>query len=158
VKIGKADEEKASSRVSIEPSKFSLDDRREITVTYIVSNRTNSIMKLDFPNAQRIEIKVTDPTGKVIERWSDDRFFAETTGVVMINPDERIEYVERVPTREMQPGVTYTIEASVPNYPEFTRSVQVTPTGAARPTLPPAVSGSPTPGTTPPAGSGVPLL
>jgi len=139
VKIGVSEEARASSQLTIEPKKLSLDDRREFTVNYVVSNKTGDIMKLDFPNAQRIEITVSDPAGKVIERWSDDRFFAEATGVVMVNPGERIEYVERIPTREMQPGMTYTVEAAVPNYPDFTRSVQITPTGALRPVVIPPV-------------------
>jgi hypothetical protein len=130
VKFGTSEEARASSQLTVEPKTFSLDDRREFTVNYVVTNKTDEIIKLNFPNAQRIEITVTDPTGKVIERWSDDRFFAEVTGVVMVNPGERIEYVERIPTREMQPGRTYIVEATIPNYPDFARSTQLTPTGS----------------------------
>lgn len=153
VRIG-GDEGRRSSQIAIDPEKFSLDDRREILVNYSVTNRTREITKLDFPNAQRIEITVTDPAGKVIERWSDDRFFGEVTGVVMINPEERIEYSERIPTREMQPGVTYVIEASVPNYPEFTRTAKVTPTGQMRTEIMPVVEVAPTPESTSPDANG----
>lgn len=145
VKLGISEEARASSRLAIEPKTFSIDDRREFTVNYVVTNKTSEIIKLDFPNAQRIEITVTDPTGKVVERWSDDRFFAEVTGVVMVNPGERIEYAERIPTREMQSGVTYTVQASIPNYPDFTRSVQITPTGAQRIFPSPSVETEPAP-------------
>lgn len=147
VKLGTDEEARASSQLTIEPKSFSLDDRREFTVNYIVTNKTKEIIKLDFPNAQRIEITVADPTGKVIERWSDDRFFAEVTGVVMVNPGERIEYIERIPTREMQPGVTYRVEAMIPNYPDFTRSIEITPKGA--PVTVPTPTADPTPAESP---------
>jgi len=149
VKLGSSEAERASSQLSVEPKAFSLDDRREFTVTYVVTNKADEIIKLDFPNAQRIEITVADPSGKVIERWSDDRFFAEVTGVVMVNPGERIEYVERIPTREMQPGVTYVVEATIPNYPDFARSIQITPSGSPVVAPTPINQASPTEAPTP---------
>src|SRR5690606_33746015 len=132
---GKSDS--SGSKLVIEPSEFSVDDRREITVRFLVQNRSNRLVKLDFPTSQRVEILVRNPAGEVIERWSDDRAFHDEAGVVMINPDERIQYEERIATREMQPGVTYTIEASLANNPEFTKTTTITPSGRPRP-LPPA--------------------
>ncbi len=119
----------SGSKLVVEPQEFSLDDRREVAVTYTVFNKTNKLLRLDFPTDQRLEITVKDPAGQVIERWSDDRAFDEKVGVVMINPDERIEYEEKIATREMVPGTTYTIEASMADNPEFTKSLTVTPTG-----------------------------
>lgn len=135
VQIGKKSGS-SNSKLLVEPSDFSVDDRREITVRFSVYNKSNRLVKLDFPTSQRIEILVRNPSGEVIERWSDDRAFEDEAGVVMINPDERIQYEERVATREMEPGVTYTIEASLANNPEFTKTTTVTPTGKAKP-LPP---------------------
>ncbi len=126
----------SDSKLLIEPEKFSIDDRRELTVTYTVMNRTARLVKLDFPTSQRIEILVRDGNGKVIEKWSDDRAFDDVSGVVMINPGERIQYEEKIATRDMQPGQTYTIEASMANNPEFTRAVSVTPSGKPRAALP----------------------
>ncbi|HEY8899582.1 MAG TPA: BsuPI-related putative proteinase inhibitor [Chthoniobacterales bacterium] len=140
----------SDSKLVIQPEKFSVDDRREITVTYSVINRTSKLLKLDFPTSQRIEILVRDGSGKVIEKWSDDRAFDDVSGVVMINPDERIQYEEKIATRDMQPGQTYTIEASLANNPEFTRTATVTPTGKARGQQPnPALEATPTPEPTP---------
>lgn len=133
------------SKLVIDPSSFSLDDRREITVSFTVFNRTPRLVKLDFPTSQRIEILVRDGNGQVIEKWSDDRAFDDVSGVVMINPGERIEYSEKIATRDMQPGQTYSIEASVANNPEYTKAGTVKPTGSARPPQP-----NPTP---PPAGA-----
>ncbi|MGC1480162.1 MAG: BsuPI-related putative proteinase inhibitor [Chthoniobacterales bacterium] len=131
-----SDRNKTGSKLAIDPEEFSLDDRREVAVTFSVHNRTNKILKLEFPTSQRLEILVRDPAGAVIERWSDDRAFDEEVGVVMINPDERIEYEEKIATREMTPGTSYTIEASLANNPDFTKSRTVVPSGKLE--LPPA--------------------
>lgn len=142
------------SKLEITPSKFSLDDRREITVKFTVANKGGKLLKLDFPNSQRIEILVHDPSGKVIEKWSDDRAFVEESGIVMINPGEKIQYEEKISTRDMQPGQTYTIEASMANNPEFTKAVNVTPTGKPRNAPPnPALQPQPPGGSVPPAPS-----
>ncbi len=120
------------SKLTVEPASFSLDERREINVDFTVFNKTGKLIKLEFPTSQRIEILVRDADGKEIEKWSDDRAFQDEAGVVMINPDERIEYKERIATREMQPGVTYTVEAALVNNPEFTKTTQVTPKSTPR--------------------------
>jgi hypothetical protein len=134
----------SGSKLTVEPAQFSLDDRREITVTFRVENKTSKLLKLDFPTSQRIEILVRDSNGKVIDKWSDDRAFLDVSGVVMINPDENIEYEEKVSTRDMQPGTTYTIEASLANNPEFTKTATITPSGKPRAAQPnPLLQGKP---------------
>ncbi len=127
----------SASALKVDPATFSLDDRREITVTFTVENRTNKLVKLDFPTSQRIEILVRDSSGKVIEKWSDDRAFQDVSGVVMINPGEHIQYEEKIATRDMQPGQTYIVEASMANNPEFTKTATVKPSGKPRAPRPP---------------------
>jgi len=140
----------SASALKVDPATFSLDDRREITVTFTVENRTNRLVKLDFPTSQRIEILVRDSSGKVIEKWSDDRAFQDVSGVVMINPGEHIQYEEKIATRDMQPGQTYVVEASMANNPEFTKTSMVKPSGKPRaaapnPSLQPTPAPSPAP-------------
>jgi hypothetical protein len=130
VRLGK--KPTSGSKLTVDPKNFSLDDRREITATFVVENKTAKLVKLDFPTSQRIEILVRDANGKVIEKWSDDRAFQDVSGVVMINPGEHIQYEERLATRDMLPGKTYTIEASLANNPEFTKTAMVTPSGKPR--------------------------
>ena len=147
----------ADSKLTVAPSTFALSSRREVTVTYVVMNRTTKLMKLDFPTSQRIEILVRDPNGKVIEKWSDDRAFDDVSGVVMINPGERIQYEEKIATRDMQPGQSYVIEASLANNPQFTRTATVKPSSAPReakpnPALPGQASPTPAPSATPSQG------
>lgn len=147
---------KPDSKLVIEPSSFSLDDRREITVNFTVFNRTQRLVKLDFPTSQRIEILVRDGNGQIIEKWSDDRAFDDVSGVLMINPGERVEYAEKIATRDMQPGQTYSIEASMANNPEYTKAGTVKPSGSTRPPAPnptPAPGGEPVPTPSPTPGA-----
>lgn len=133
----------ASGNVVVEPSEFRLDERREVDVEYVVINRTDRMFQFDFPTQQRLEIVVRDSTGAVVERWSEDRFFDERESVLMINPKERVEYQERIATRELKPGTTYTVEASIVEQPELTRSQDITTLAAPIP--------APNPESTPPA-------
>jgi len=68
---------------------------------------------------------------------------------VMINPGEHIQYEEKIATRDMQPGRTYTIEASMANNPEYTKTAIVTPSGKPR-------AGQPNPGLQPGASQPTP--
>ena len=75
--------------------------------------------RLEFPTSQRLEIVTRNSSGAVIERWSDDRVFQPGEGLVVINPDERIEFQDKVPTRDMRAGASYTVEASLATEPDF---------------------------------------
>jgi len=116
-----------TSKLKVEPSGFSLQDRREINVTYSILNNTKKLTRIEYPTSQRIEILTYDSQGKVIDRWSDDRAFDKQEGIVVINPHERIEYQEKIPTREMKPGETYKVEAAVTSEPNFVSGQTVTP-------------------------------
>ncbi len=94
-------------------------ERRELDAKYTVLNNTKKIIRLDFNTTQRIDILTFDPAGKVVEKWSEDRLFMLQEGVVIINPKERIEYSEKVATRDMKPSEPYTIKADVIGYPDY---------------------------------------
>ena len=127
VRIGPIHSAPTTTKLNIEPSEFSLEDRRELSVTYSIRNNTKNIARLEYPNGQRIDILTYDPQGKMIDRWSDDRSFENQEGIVIINPNERIEYQEKIPTREMKPGQAYKIEALTTGEPNFTAEKFVTP-------------------------------
>jgi len=127
VKLGRLRAEKTTQNIAVDPSEFSLSERRELDTTYTVRNNTKKIMRLDFNTTQRIDILTSDASGKVIEKWSEDRAFQLQEGIVIINPKERIEYSEKVATREMKPSETYTIKADVVGYPDYTATTTVTP-------------------------------
>ena len=56
----------------------------------------------------------------------EDRLFLLQEGVVIVNPKERIEYSEKVATRDMKPLEPY-IKADVIGYPDYSAEATVTP-------------------------------
>ena len=86
VKLGRMRPEKTTQNIAVEPSEFSLAERRELDATYTVRNNTKKLIRLDFNTTQRIDILTSDASGKVIEKWSEDRAFQFQEGIVIINP------------------------------------------------------------------------
>jgi len=108
-------------------TRFQLEERREITASLSVTNHGNSLLALEFSTQQRFDFVVRDSMGTVIERWSDDRSFAQEQGVIMVNPGERIEYSATLATREMKAGQIYTLEGTVAGHPDFTHQLEIMP-------------------------------
>ncbi len=100
-----------------EPVKLS--EIRQLPVQIRLTNRGERAVELKFPTEQRIEILLHDATGRVVTRWSENRAFAEQVGTLLINPNEYVEYSETIATRELLPGKVFTVEVSVPAYPEL---------------------------------------
>jgi len=63
----------------------------------------------------------------VIDRWSDDRAFQPEEGIVVINPRERIEYQEKIPTREMKAGESYRVQTFTTGTEKFQSEKLITP-------------------------------
>jgi hypothetical protein len=127
INLRKLQGRKTTENLTIEPPTFSLNDRREVEGTYTLRNNTGKLIRLDYTTSQRIDILTKDASGNVIDRWSDDRAFKPQEGIVILNPQERIEYREKIPTRDMKAGQAYTIQADVVGYPEYTATQPVTP-------------------------------
>ena len=113
--------------LTVQPESPKLGETRELNVVYSVRNNSKRMTRLEFPTDQRIEILTKNPSGGVVDRWSDDRAFRPREGVVVLNPNERIEFIEKVSTRDMRAGETYTIEAKLATQPEFPVSQTVVP-------------------------------
>lgn len=111
----------------VSPQDPVLKDQRELEVIYTVRNNSNEMTRLEFPSGQRIEILARTPSGSVIERWSDDRSFEKEESIVVINPRERIEYQEKISTRELRPGEAYTVEGTLKTEPDYAVSQTVNP-------------------------------
>lgn len=105
--------------LTIDPEDPKLADTREVKVDYSIRNNSRQMTRLDFPTSQRLEILTKNSSGAVIDRWSDDRSFQPQEGIVIINPEERIEYREKISTRDMKPGQTYEVEAMLKTDPDF---------------------------------------
>jgi len=117
----------AASTIEVKPKEVNLEDTREVRVTFRVANKTGKMLRLTFPTEQRLEILVRNEAGSVIERWSEDRSFGQAMGFVTINPDEKLEYVEDLSTREMKAGEAYFIEASLVDHPEYAAIEMIKP-------------------------------
>ncbi len=127
INLRKLQSRKTTENLTIDPPAFSLTDRREIEGAYTLRNNTGKLIRLDYTTSQRVDLFTKDASGQVVNRWSDDRVFKPQEGIVIINPKERIEYREKIPTRDMKAGQSYTIQADVTGYPEYTASQPVTP-------------------------------
>ena len=92
---------------------------RQLPVTVHLANRGDKAVELSFPTDQRIEILLHDAAGRVVTRWSDNRAFQPTPATILVNPGEHLEYVETIATRELSPGRVFTVEVTVPAYPEL---------------------------------------
>ena len=55
----------------------------------------------------------------MVTRWSENREFEERPANLLINPNEHVEYSETIATRELVPGKVFTVEVTVPAYPEL---------------------------------------
>lgn len=127
VNFGPIRQAPVTSALEVEPTTFSLQDRRELNVTYTIRNNTPRMMRIEYPTGQRIDILTKDSQGNVIDKWSDDRTFSQEEGIVVINPRERIEYQEKIPTREMKAGQSYQVDAFATTDSAFPAEKTVTP-------------------------------
>ncbi len=127
VKLGSASGQLEEASLQVDPGSPVIKDQREIEVTYTVRNNSKSLARLDFPTTQRIEILTYNSSGAIVDRWSDDRAFKPEEGIVVINPRERIEFREKISTRDMRPAETYKTQASLKSEPDFVVEQTVTP-------------------------------
>lgn len=127
VNIGPLHTAPTTETLEVEPAKFPLQDRRELNVTYSIRNNTKKMTRLEYPTTQRMDIVTTDSKGAVVDRWSDDRSFQPEEGIVVINPKERIEYQEKIPTRDMKAKESYKVEAFTTSQEKFATEKPVNP-------------------------------
>jgi hypothetical protein len=113
--------------LDISPQPLKLSETRQMKVTLVLTNKSANFVHLEFPTTQRIEILIRNKAGKLVTQWSEDQSFANEPSYVAINPGERIEYSESVPTREMAAGQPYTVEGFFPNYDDLKTSKTIVP-------------------------------
>ena len=116
-----------SARMQLSPLPIKLSDSRQIDVRIRLENTSRKFVQLQFPTTQRIEIVVRDEAGKVIDQWSEDHLFEQTSGYVGINPGEHVEYTASIPTRDMQAGRRYVVEGFFPNFADLKMQTTVIP-------------------------------
>jgi hypothetical protein len=113
--------------ITIVPHPLKLSEVRTFKVTLQLTNKGKKLAQLDFPTTQRIEVLVTDASGKRVEQWSEDQAFQNEPTLVTINPGERLEYVANVATRDLKAGERYSVEAFFPNFDKLRATKAITP-------------------------------
>jgi hypothetical protein len=112
-------------RVQVNPSVVRLADTRALEVRLLLINRRRQSVTLFFNDSRRYDIILRDPAGKKLVQWSDDQPAHPDPGTVIINPEERAEFVGTVSTRDMVVGRTYTLETQLIGYPQMRQVVPV---------------------------------
>ncbi|MEY2545447.1 MAG: Intracellular proteinase inhibitor [Verrucomicrobiota bacterium] len=105
--------------LEIVPQPLKLSEVRQLSVKFTATNKGKKAVNMDFPNEQRIEIYLLNSADVVLTKWSENRVFKDKPSTLLINPQEQIEYNEKISTRELAPDKVYSIEVFFPKYPEL---------------------------------------
>ena len=66
IRLGRIRPQPTTQALKVEPTEFSLSERRELDTTYTVRNNAKKLLRLDFNTTQRIDILTFDPSGKIV--------------------------------------------------------------------------------------------
>jgi hypothetical protein len=105
--------------VQVSPQPVQLSEVRSLDVRVTLINKGKRGVNLDFLNEQRIEIYLMTSAEVVLTRWSETHAFKDKPGTLLINPQEHVEYTEKISTRELTPDKVFICEAFLPKYPEL---------------------------------------
>jgi hypothetical protein len=106
-------------QVQLSPQPLKLSETRQMEVKVTLTNRGKHAVELNFPTDQRVEIYLRNATENILTKWSDNHAVTEKTETILINPDEHVEYVQTIATRELSPDKVFIVEVFFPNYPEL---------------------------------------
>jgi hypothetical protein len=105
--------------LKIAPQPVKLSEVRQLEIRAILSNVGKYPMTLDFTTDQRIEIYLRNSAESILTKWSDNHAVSEKAGIIVVNPNEHVEYRESIATREMTPNKVFSAEVFFPKYPEI---------------------------------------
>jgi hypothetical protein len=106
-------------RLELSPQPVKLSEVRLLDVKVTLTNLSKRPVELQFPNEQRIEIYLLSSTERVLTKWSDNHAFEDKPGSILINPEEHIEYNERIATRDLAPNTVFIADVFFPRYPDL---------------------------------------
>ena len=106
-------------QLQLSPQPLKLSETRQMEVKVTLMNRGKHAVELNFPTDQRVEIYLRSSTENILTKWSDNHAVAEKPETILINPDEHLEYVQTIATRELTPDKVFIVEVFFPNYPEL---------------------------------------
>jgi hypothetical protein len=105
--------------LQVSPQPVKLSEIRQLEIKAVLASKSKTAIALDFPTDQRIEIYLMTTEGTLLTKWSDNHAINEKPGTVTINPQEHIEYNERIATRDLTPNKVFVAEVFFPKYPEL---------------------------------------
>jgi Intracellular proteinase inhibitor len=106
-------------QLQLSPQPLKLSETRQMQVRVTLTNRGKNPIALDFPTDQRIEIYLRNAAEAILTKWSDNHVATEKPETILINPQEHVEYVQTIATRELTPDKVFIVEVFFPNYPEL---------------------------------------
>jgi hypothetical protein len=106
-------------RLELSPQPVKLSEVRLLDVKVTLTNMSKRSVELQFPSDQRIEIYLLNSTERVLTKWSDNHAFTEKPATILINPDEHIEYNEKIATRDLSPNTVFVADVFFPRYPDL---------------------------------------
>ena len=106
-------------RLELSPQPVKLSEVRLLDVKVTLTNMSKRSVELQFPSDQRIEIYLLNSTERVLTKWSDNHAFEEKPATILINPDEHIEYNEKIATRDLSPNTVFVADVFFPRYPDL---------------------------------------
>ena len=105
--------------LELNPQPLKLSENRQMQVKAILSNHGKRVVELNFPTDQRIEIYLRNSAEAILTKWSENHAITEKPETILINPDEHVEYIQTIATRELSPDKVFIVEVFFPNYPEL---------------------------------------
>jgi hypothetical protein len=100
-----------------------------VKIAFSVHNHAKKTYTLSFPTTQRWDFRIVTATGAVVYAYTEDHQFLQTTGISMVNNDDKLVYMESVDFNDMDVPLTpglYTVQAVLANYPAMTAQTQFT--------------------------------
>jgi hypothetical protein len=106
--------------LQLSPQTIKLSEVRQLEIKATLTNKGKHAIQLDFSNDQRVEIYLMNSAETILTKWSDNHAINETPGIVLvINPEEHVEYNQSIATRELAAGKVFIAEVFFPKYPEL---------------------------------------
>jgi hypothetical protein len=106
-------------QMQVTPQPVKLSEIRQLEVKAVLTSKAKTAVALDFPTDQRVEIYLMTTEGTLLTKWSDNHAINQRPGTVTINPQEHVEYNERIATRDLTPNKVFIAEVFFPKYPEL---------------------------------------
>jgi intracellular proteinase inhibitor BsuPI len=114
-------------RVIVNPDPVKLSDARSLEVRIQLINRMKKTQNLLFDTGREYDFVLRDASGKKLVQWSDDQPANPNPGYVIINPNERSEFVGTISTRDMVAGRSYVLEAMIVGYDKMRTTINLEP-------------------------------